>query len=364
MGPVCRVRAAARGAWARRNEGQNAGFKVNVSGRWGRAVGAAVEWSRKLCLPSPLPFPPPAAQIPPMSETSASSEFSTQPPEGVAPSLAAATQAQATGLPLPSVRPHLPDPSFVTLRVITALILREMQSTYGRSAGGYVWAIVQPVGMLLVLSVGFSLLLRAPSLGTSFLLFFATGFLPFNLYSQLAQKVGTSIRYSRSLLRYPRVTWVDAIAARATLNVLTNLTVMCLLLAGVVAVIDSRTVLDMGPIINGVGMAILLGIAVGMANCFLIGMFPIWKQVWTIISRPLFLASGIFYLYEDLPDLAQQILWWNPLIHATGLVRAGLYPTYEATYATPAYGYGLALAGIAMALLFLRRHRGRLMADE
>ena len=41
----------------------------------------------------------------------------------------------------PELRPVIQHTRFATLRTITALILREMATTYGRSPGGYVWAI-------------------------------------------------------------------------------------------------------------------------------------------------------------------------------------------------------------------------------
>ena len=81
------------------------------------------------------------------------------------------------------------------MRTIIALVLREMGATYGQSPGGYVWAIVQPIGIIVILSIGFSLLVRSPSLGTSFLLFYATGFLPFDMYSILTQKISAALKY-------------------------------------------------------------------------------------------------------------------------------------------------------------------------
>ena len=72
---------------------------------------------------------------------------------------------------------------------------------------------------------------------------------------------------------------------------------------------------------------------------------PSWRQLWSIITRPIFLVSCIFYLFDALPVWVQNILWWNPLIHVTGLVRRGIYPGYDASYASPTQGY---TAGRAM----------------
>ena len=87
---------------------------------------------------------------------------------------------------MPSI-PTLPgDPLLVArpvpmqrLRVLFALILRDMSAKFGRSVGGYLWAVAEPLGGIVLLAVAFSLALRMPPIGTSFLFFYATGMIPF-----------------------------------------------------------------------------------------------------------------------------------------------------------------------------------------
>lgn len=257
--------------------------------------------------------------------------------------------------------PTLAPPRFLAVRSIVALMLREMASTYGNSPGGYVWAVLQPVGMLVLLSVAFSLLVRAPSLGTSFILFYATGFLPFDMYGEIAGKIGGALRYSRALLTYPRVSWIDTVLARLFLNFLTLLMVFCIVITIILLVDDTHTTIHMVPVIQGLILAALLGLGVGLCNCVLGGLFPVWTMIWAILSRPLFLASGIFFVYEDMPRFAQDILWWNPLIHVTGLVRRGFYTTYDGNYISMTYGFGVALVLLLLGLIFMRAHYKRVL---
>ena len=245
---------------------------------------------------------------------------------------------------------------FASLRTVTALILREMSTRYGRTPGGYIWAVLEPLAAILFLSLGFSLIIRTPSLGTSFLLFYATGYLPFDLYVQVSNTCARALNFSKPLLKYPAVIWLDAILARFILNSLTSIFVMMLLLSSVLMVIDSRTVLDMPPVIQAVAMAMLLGLGVGTLNCALMGLYPLWSVTWAILTRPLFLASGIFFLYEDLPPLGQEILWYNPLMHITGLMRTGFYPTYTASYVNGTYVTLVSLALLAMGLVLMGRY--------
>ena len=245
---------------------------------------------------------------------------------------------------------------FATPRTIAALILREMSTRYGRTPGGYLWGIIEPLAAIIVLSLGFSLVMRTPSLGTSFLLFYATGFLPFNLYQVLSNTISKAINFSKPLLKYPAVTWVDAVLARFFLNGLTGILIAILLLTGILAVIDSRTILDFPVIVTAMAMALALGLGVGVLNCALSGLFPIWDVAWSVITRPLFLASGIIFLYDTMPPLARDVLWFNPLIHIVGQMRSGFYPTYAAAYVSPVYVMSVSLICMAMGLILLGRY--------
>lgn len=247
---------------------------------------------------------------------------------------------------------------FASLRTIAALVLREMSTRYGRTPGGYLWAILEPLAAILFLSLGFSLVMRSPSLGTSFLLFYATGYLPFDLYNTIGSTTARAVKFSKPLLKFPAVTWADAVAARFLLNLLTGALVAILLLAGILSVIDSRTVLDLPPAVLAMVLAAILGLGMGTLNCVLMGLFPLWEVTWSVITKPLFLASGVIYIYEDLPPLAQEILWYNPLLHITGLMRTGFYPTYTAAYASPVYVLGVGMVLLALGLVLMGRfHR-------
>lgn len=246
--------------------------------------------------------------------------------------------------------------SFASLRTIAALILREMSTRYGRSPGGYVWAVLEPMGMIILLAIAFSLLVRTPPLGSSFILFFATGFLPLNLYQTLSGTIARSISFSRALLMYPAVSWVDAIVARFLLNALTGIMVTYLLLLLILTITEARSVLALLPIVNALALTLALGFGIGVLNCALTGLFPTWELVWSIATRPLFLASGIFFIYEDLPRMVQDILWYNPLMHITGIMRQGFYPMYEPNYISFTFVLVCALAPACMGLILLGRY--------
>jgi len=235
-------------------------------------------------------------------------------------------------------------------------MLREMSTRYGRTPGGYIWGVVEPLAAIMFLALGFSLLLRSPSLGTNFILFYATGYVVFNLYQVVSSATSKSIEYSKPLLKFPAVNWLDALVARFLLNSLTGIMISFLLFTIILNIVENRTVLDLGPIIEAFCLSMFLGLGIGSLNCTLIGLFPVWGMIWGIINRPLFLASGVIYIYEDLPRLAQDILWYNPLIHITGLTRTGFYTTYSPTYIDTLYVFFVSITLLFFGLLLTRRY--------
>lgn len=251
---------------------------------------------------------------------------------------------------------------FKTSRTILALILREMVATYGRSPGGYIWAVLEPVGGLAILTIAFSMAFRNPPIGDSFPLFYATGYLPFMLYSDIALKIGKSLRYSRPLLAYPAVTYNDSIFARFILNSMTHALVFFIITAGIFVITDATASINLPAILLSLLMAAAVGLGVGTLNCFLMMQFPIWERLWGIFNRPMFLISGIFFMFERIPEPYSSYIWLNPLIHVVGKMRSGFYPTYDSGYVSELYCFGFAFVCMALGQVFLGRYHRDLLS--
>lgn len=254
------------------------------------------------------------------------------------------------------LRPVRTRRKFPTIRAIAALMLREMSTTYGRSPGGYLWAVLEPAAGIAVLSLIFSIGFRNPPMGTNFPIFYATGLVPFMFFTDISNKLSQSINFSRQLLAYPSVTYIDALLGRFVLNALTQLLVGYIVLLGILMAFETRTTLEMDRVIMAYAMSASLALGIGVMNALLISMFPVWQQVWGIVTRPLFLISGIIFTYERIPDPYQSYLWYNPLMHVTGEMRAAFYVSYEADYVFPMYVFGLSLILLVLGLVFLRRY--------
>lgn len=258
---------------------------------------------------------------------------------------------------LPPAQPtRLPPVWLQSARTILALMLREMSTRYGRSPGGYLWALLEPLGATLIIGIAFSMMMRSPPLGTSFILFYASGFVPFGIYQNISATCANALKFSKALLQFPGVTWPDAILARFFLNALTNIMITVIILTAVVLVLGITLRPDYLPMLQAMLLLLLAGLSVGMLNCALTGLIPIWGTLWSIISRPMFLASGVIFIYPDLPPAVQNILWYNPLIHILDLFRSGIYPTYNPAHINITYVLSTCLITLFFGVVLLGRY--------
>lgn len=253
--------------------------------------------------------------------------------------------------------------SFASARAILALMLREMTTRYGRSPGGFVWAFVVPVASLIVLSVIFALLLRSPRLGDSFILYFASGLMVFMVYALIQGAVSGCLSFSRPLLMYPGVTWVDAVLARCILEFLTNTSVLCFVMFVVLRISETTSVLMFGPMVQAVFLMALLGLGIGTLNCAISGLFPPWTHFWGLLSRPIFLGAGVLFIYESMPEVVQPFIWYTPWIHLTGLFRSGVYPTYHPEYISLSVALAWGLGCLFLGLILLHRYHKKILME-
>ena len=145
-----------------------------------------------------------------------------------------------------------------TMRAVAALTIRELATASSRTSGGYLWTLAEPIAGIAVMSVIFSLILRSPPLGTNFQIFYATGFLIFNFYRDMAGRISNAVRASRAMLHYPSMTYVDAVLARALASAVTQAIVMLVVLSGISLIWDTRTDLQAFRALGAVLAAITL----------------------------------------------------------------------------------------------------------
>lgn len=258
-----------------------------------------------------------------------------------------------------------PEPRFMEMlelrgRIIGALLLRETRTRFGRSSLGYIWAVLEPISHVVVLCLIYWSINRQAPVGPSVTLFFVTGVLPFFLFHKTSLHLGAAVRGSQKVLRMPFVAPTDMIAARMVLEWLTWVVVAMLLILALMAMELAEP--PEAPETAALAALVTLGLGVGfgLVNASAMVLWSSWIQIYGMLTRPLYILSGIFFSIDQVPSGLQQWLAWNPVLHAVQWFRVG----FRADYATPVldevYLLSWVVGSVLLGLCMIRVTRARL----
>ncbi|NNJ71353.1 MAG: ABC transporter permease [Kiritimatiellales bacterium] len=242
-------------------------------------------------------------------------------------------------------------------RVIGALVLRETRATFGTSQLGYLWAILTPAAGTAVLVAVFAAASRQPPFGSSLALFFATGLLTLEFYQKLSGSLMMTFNANKALLTYPLIKETDTLFARFLLISATYLIIMLIFYAALILLGLADAPRYPEQLLWAFLATALLGFGAGIFNAVLYSLWDSWQHVERILTRPLFIISGIFFIPSLLPSKAIAVLKWNPVLHLVEWMRAGYYPNYESTVLDKTYLLAFALILILLGLIGERLYR-------
>ncbi len=245
----------------------------------------------------------------------------------------------------------------VQKRVVWALMLRETKTLFGKHKLGYLWAIINAIFHISVFWV-----MRAkggflPPHGMSTPVFLLGGFIPFFIFRNGVTNGMGAIWANRSLLNYPQVFPLDPLIARVWLQSAMQTIVLLLLLCFAWSIGQHVAIANPHAIVLGMLLAVMFAFGGGSLCSGLNLMWPTTRQIVPMITRVLFLTSGLFYSVADLPQAAQKILFYNPLTHMIEFMRHGFEDTYGRHYVSLSYAFSFAVVLLVVGMLIERYSR-------
>jgi ABC-type polysaccharide/polyol phosphate export permease/predicted Zn-dependent protease len=256
--------------------------------------------------------------------------------------------------------PGLGTAALSQLRVIHALIIRETRTRFGESALGYGWALLEPILHILILCLVFAVLMHGrPPIGTQFFIFYYTGIIPYHLFVHTSSAMTYAVSANGALLQLPLVGTSDVLVARGILELVTDVLVAAILLAGLCALGQGGLPHDLLGMVLASAAVWLFGFGCGFINAVVNAFCKSWDKIWAQLTRILYFCSGIFYVPGMMPDWIRDRLAWNPVLQAVDWFRASFFEGYRPHWLEPGYllavAGGVLLAGLALER-GLRRH--------
>jgi capsular polysaccharide transport system permease protein len=212
--------------------------------------------------------------------------------------------------------------------VVYALILRETRTRFGTHRLGYIWALAEPVVFIATFAAMYLVIGRLVPWGLDVIPFLTTGFVPFGLFRESANRSLSAIGANRGLLFYPQVRPLDLVLARVILEFATQVVVFVLIMSALCVYNWATPKIDLLKLLVGLLLSFGLGASLGLIMCGLSVFSPTVERLLGPLLRPVFWASGLFYAPSMLPPSARDLLLYNPMVHAIELVRVGWFENY------------------------------------
>ncbi len=206
--------------------------------------------------------------------------------------------------------------------LIALLAQRDITTRYKRSVLGIAWTMLNPLGMMIVLSIAFSQVFKDVSGYPAYIL---SGLVVWQFFSQTTTAAMVNLVWGGGLLHriyLPRTSFALAAMITGVVNLLIALTPLILVMLVIGLPIRTSIIFIPIPILFLTEFALGLGLLLSTMAVY----FPDVMEMYQILLAAWMYLTPIFYPESILPtNVAWFITRLNPLYHLVRLFRACIY---------------------------------------
>ncbi|MHB8192967.1 MAG: ABC transporter permease [Bellilinea sp.] len=232
--------------------------------------------------------------------------------------------------------------------LIGFLVRRDLTSRYKRSVLGIAWTMLNPLGMMIVLTIVFSQLFRVEM--ENYPAYVLSGIIAWTFFAQTSSATINALVWGGDLLSriyIPRSTFAISAIATGLVNLLLSLVP----LLGVMLVM--RTPLHWSIFLSPLAMIPLamFSLAIGLLISTIGIYFADVVEMYAIVLTAWMYLTPIIYPLSILPENVDRWMQFNPMVHIVELFRGLVFYGTIPPLSTWLLSYGVALTSLIIAWL-------------
>ena len=239
------------------------------------------------------------------------------------------------------------------LRVLGALLMREIITRYGRDNLGFLWLFVEP--MMFTLGVTALWTAAGASHGSSLpiVAFALTGYSSVLLWRNMPSRCAMAIPSNAGLLYHNNVRVIDLFIVRVVLEfagATTSFTVLAILFTSLGMMEAPVDIL--GVLLGWIFLA-WFGAALAMIIGALSARNDVVERLWHPSAYLLFPLSGAAFMVDWLPPKFQQVVLFLPMVHGVEILREGYFGTAVRTHYSIGFVFVVCMLMTLIALILV-----------
>lgn len=222
-------------------------------------------------------------------------------------------------------------------RVVKALILREMITRYGRNNLGFLWLFVEPLLVTMVTALLWKFVRGSHITDINIVAFMITGYPIMMLWRQSSSKTMGSVTANSGLLYHRNVRVIDLLLSRMILEIASVTVAQILILMLFIFIGWIELPADIFYMLIAWFLMAFFGLGLGFVLYAISCKSEVFSKIWNAMGIVFMIVSGVFYFVSSLPQQAQEIVLWMPMIHGTEMFRHGYFGATVVTMENPWY---------------------------
>lgn len=251
----------------------------------------------------------------------------------------------------------------VQLRVIHALMIRELTTRFGRENIGFLWIMLEPLLFAGLVGLIWHVTKGPTEHGIGVIAFVATGYIPITLFRHGVSRSVAAFTANSSLLYHRQVKVVDFILVRFVIEVIGGM--MAYLFMGAVLVLVNEM-----PVPANIGL-LIAGWLVYAFFCFslcliiapLSEMSEVIEKFIPVTTYVMIPFSGLFYMLSWMTPQVREYLILSPFVNGMEMMRKGIWGDQVTAYYNVWNPIGCALIATMIGLILCRRVRRTLAVE-
>ena len=225
----------------------------------------------------------------------------------------------------------------IQMRVIGALLMREIITRYGRNNIGFLWLFIEPLMMTMFIVMMWKFARADQVSSLNIVAFVLTGYPMAMMWRNASNRAIGAISGNMSLLYHRNVRVLDTILARVLLEVAGATIAQIAIMAILLAMRWIEWPADIFYMLLAWLLMALFALGLGLLICSIAFKFDAFGKLWGTFSFVMLPLSGAFFFVSTLPQQAQEYVLWIPMVHGTEMFRQGYFGSSILTMENPWY---------------------------